>query len=105
MLSALADTACAIDALPRATPVTVTVCARFQFACVNVSVAGNAVAVPAAPLVTDTVTFALGALSKRTPYDAVPPFARIDTDEGDTRTPRPASVTVTRTTSLTVKES
>ena len=58
--------------LPAATPVTVTVCSTFQFERPNSSVAGDTVAVPGAPLVTDTRTLPPGWLCKLTAYAAVP---------------------------------
>ena len=73
MLSALAVTACAIVAVPLATPVTVTVRAVSQLAAVNVSDATGTVAVAAALLVSDTVTLPDGRLFRRMRYAAVVP--------------------------------
>src|SRR5258706_11622744 len=55
------------------TPVTVTVCVTFQFAVVNVTLAGATVLSVSSDLVNPTVTFAVGWLVRTTVNVAVPP--------------------------------
>ena len=74
----LLDTECDTEAVPDATPVTVTVCGVDQLTAVNV----NTPAVPAATVAvatgdddTDTDTSPVGSESNTTVYDASPPTA------------------------------
>src|SRR2546427_654271 len=74
------------------TPVTVTVCATFQFAVVNVSEAGDTVPSVRSELVNPTVTFAVGWLVRTTVNVAVPPASVVASPD--------VGLTVIRTTSF-----
>ena len=80
-------TACAIDVVPSALPVTFTWYGVLHVPAATRTVAGDTTAVAADPLVTDNTTAAPGSLFKRSRYLAVPPAARTDTERGSTITP------------------
>ena len=71
-------------------PVTVTVCAMFQFMAVNVRVAGFAVASPGSLLPTATVTAAVGWVASATVNVSMPPASVVSVDPPVSTTVRPA---------------